>query len=537
MRYMWICLLLLSVVACSKSRRPLPDKTTSWLRACDRDAQCGSDLACLCGICSRTCDEAANCGGGTSCLSTSAREAKRACGDDPAAPRLCASPCTRDSQCRELGAEWSCLKGLCTGAARSKPSTTPCDEASCLPDQEIACTDGELNMKLCDYVRCTELNATAVTRCEGGHFQPCECVVPRDGCAALDCVAGYRCYEGRCLETARCGEQACEEGWSCWSSVCGQVLASEEHWPVALALDGDALYVANRGTFDTTGTFNRDASILRIDLSTGDRVQLADDKNSISELVVSDGSAYWFRERLDTWQLMSLRLSGGVPSALTDLPFPAGTLRADENHLYWFQGGPLYRGTTVMGGLKGEASEPWLITTLQSQPHTDFVPLHGQIYLADQQKLWRVNADGSELTQVAEPDQPGRWPRRLAADGAAIHWLWWDEEDEDKAAGTSMYTEGETRVETLGIDAVGRSTNAAFAIAVSSDTIFWLIGSEDGYVVLNRTDKRSGETRYVWGTQRLTLESRMVVDDDAIYLTNPGTRRDDGEVLRIINRW
>ncbi|HET6337383.1 MAG TPA: hypothetical protein VFG30_29365 [Polyangiales bacterium] len=538
MRYLWIGLLVLSVVACGKSRRPFPDKTTSWLRACDRDAQCGDELACLCGICSRTCDNAASCSGDTRCISSNDPDAAQACGDDPATPALCASTCRRDSECRELGDDFTCRRGLCSAPAASSPPPEPtppaCDQPSCVPDPVIACTDGEANLKLCDFVSCTGLNETAVTLCEDGHFSTCECVVPRDRCAATDCAAGYACYAGKCLETARCSERACDEGWTCWDgSVCGKTLASDQHRPNSLASDDGALYFANGGTFGVDGSFNGDSSIEKIVLDTGEQMRIAEDKNPIRDLIVRTGRAYWFSEgRPDAFQLMTLTLRDGVPNALISGIGFAESLATDVDNLYWFDrsttgASRLMRAAQLDGGVQSQ-----LLATLVSP--TDLVLYREQIYFTDEQKLWRVNPDGSDLKQVAEPDKPGRWPRHLSADDDAIYWLWWDE---GNATGTSIYNEDSGLGETLGMDENSLTTNAAFAIAASGNTVFWLFASSEGYVILNRTDKQTGETRYVWGTPRLTVESRILVDEGSIYLTSPGTDSGDGEVLRLVRRW
>jgi hypothetical protein len=37
------------------------DTKTNWLEACDRDAQCDSEFACLCGVCTLACDATPDC--------------------------------------------------------------------------------------------------------------------------------------------------------------------------------------------------------------------------------------------------------------------------------------------------------------------------------------------------------------------------------------------------------------------------------------------------------------------------------------------
>ena len=133
-----------------------------------------------------------------------------------------------------------------TNSRQGCPRGSDCDGIATeyKPDPELECSPGEVNMKLCDSQLCTELNATAGTRCtEDGHYAECSCIVSSDACAAADCAAGYQCFEGKCLETERCSERACEAGFACWDgSVCGQVIAAGQPAPVSLALTDDALY-------------------------------------------------------------------------------------------------------------------------------------------------------------------------------------------------------------------------------------------------------------------------------------------------------
>ena len=36
---------------------PGAGSNTNWLRSCETDAECGADLRCRCGVCSRACDD------------------------------------------------------------------------------------------------------------------------------------------------------------------------------------------------------------------------------------------------------------------------------------------------------------------------------------------------------------------------------------------------------------------------------------------------------------------------------------------------
>jgi len=58
--------LVLSLVplACGFDNRTDSGTSTNWYRQCDENAPCGSDLACICGRCTRVCDETTDCGEG-----------------------------------------------------------------------------------------------------------------------------------------------------------------------------------------------------------------------------------------------------------------------------------------------------------------------------------------------------------------------------------------------------------------------------------------------------------------------------------------
>ena len=64
------------------------DTNTNWLQDCDRDADCGSALSCLCGICTVTCGSTRECkavGGHGVCNTSSAcAKAPAVCEDEDA---------------------------------------------------------------------------------------------------------------------------------------------------------------------------------------------------------------------------------------------------------------------------------------------------------------------------------------------------------------------------------------------------------------------------------------------------------------------
>jgi len=80
------------------------ESNTNWLQPCDRDAQCGEELACACGTCTRSC-EPGQCPDGLECVVVDG------CSDvEPSCQRRCssASDCAADGECRD---------GYCVAAA------------------------------------------------------------------------------------------------------------------------------------------------------------------------------------------------------------------------------------------------------------------------------------------------------------------------------------------------------------------------------------------------------------------------------------
>ena len=50
---------LLLLAGCGGKTVEAPSESkTNWLRACDTDAECGSTLACHCGVCTLNCEDA-----------------------------------------------------------------------------------------------------------------------------------------------------------------------------------------------------------------------------------------------------------------------------------------------------------------------------------------------------------------------------------------------------------------------------------------------------------------------------------------------
>lgn len=89
---------------------------THFLLRCDsKSAPCGSDLACLCGVCTLPCDQRAECEGlpGGQCILSSSSDSCT----DASAPGRCDVPCAADVDCRVISAAHRCDKGACRAGA------------------------------------------------------------------------------------------------------------------------------------------------------------------------------------------------------------------------------------------------------------------------------------------------------------------------------------------------------------------------------------------------------------------------------------
>lgn len=99
------------------STPPLVDSNTNWLVMCNATAECGSALACVCGVCTESCSASTTCaerGGvcvepdtlnGEACASQGAGGGSQSRG-----AAICLPECTADSECES---SWTCVQGAC----------------------------------------------------------------------------------------------------------------------------------------------------------------------------------------------------------------------------------------------------------------------------------------------------------------------------------------------------------------------------------------------------------------------------------------
>lgn len=84
---------------------------TNWLKYCDRQADCGEGLSCLCNTCQETCSQNADCGlagFGSRCALPSD---ETRCDDAPTATRLCVKNCDVSADCERD--DLVCSAGAC----------------------------------------------------------------------------------------------------------------------------------------------------------------------------------------------------------------------------------------------------------------------------------------------------------------------------------------------------------------------------------------------------------------------------------------
>lgn len=138
-------------VGCSTP--PLVDSNTNWLRMCSESAECGSALACVCGICTETCSLDSTCGerggvcaepeglNGNACSSTA-----EGGGPQSSGTAICLPGCSADEDC---DSDWACVQGACVEPPTDglAPLTWPTPE---LESPQILNLDGAPELMLLD---------------------------------------------------------------------------------------------------------------------------------------------------------------------------------------------------------------------------------------------------------------------------------------------------------------------------------------------------------------------------------------------------
>src|SRR5262245_5891233 len=109
LRYAVMAALAVVLVVSCETSTPGTDGSSHWLTPCASDVDCGGDLSCICGFCTKHCADASECVSLSSwaeCVSSGAA----AC---PDAGTFCAATCTTAADCSIIASGLVCVDGHC----------------------------------------------------------------------------------------------------------------------------------------------------------------------------------------------------------------------------------------------------------------------------------------------------------------------------------------------------------------------------------------------------------------------------------------
>jgi hypothetical protein len=547
-------LALSSASACGQAVKPLPDKNTNWLKACDADAECGSELACLCGACTKACSARSDCRAAALdavCVAAADPSVQAACGLQLPAAAICSAPCARDRDCDASADGLICRFGLCVtreapgcdasacegfACASGRKSFAECDaegrvSCSCVPDAPVECEPGDVIAKICS-MDCPGLNHTAFATCGAdGHYGPCTCQDPKCG-PATDCVAGYTCLGNRCLEAANhCVDIACEAGATCIDSLCIKVLADGQSSPADLAIADDGqLYFVNTGTYDPSGQFNFDASLMRVPADGSELAsRVTEDLNEIGRMTLDRGAVYWFSRSRDgvAFQVMRADLPDGPTNAQFNTGEALSPLVADADALFWIERKPSNGRVEIMRVPRDNSAAP---STLLELPATAGALARSgdRLYWGSSELgLWSASKDGSDARRVVASMSELKGPFELAVDSSGVHWSWIDQLD----IGLGQYAEASDVNVRLTESMRGRVLST---LALDDTHVYWVFaGDGDEEFQLSRTSKVPFATDVVWRSPQLKAATRILVRAGFLYVTLAGDAVGQGKVIRI----
>jgi hypothetical protein len=159
---------------------------THFLRPCERDADCGSELSCLCGVCSMACEDGEQCstfGPSVTCVSRASHTCR-------VTSATCDASCSTDADCGALPGELICDGGVCRVA--SKPPSAPMGVEEAPAGGDTPCANG------CRQNECSH---------QGSCSSESNCTRAGCGTSAIDDQGCYRSLctaDGSCEATERC---------------------------------------------------------------------------------------------------------------------------------------------------------------------------------------------------------------------------------------------------------------------------------------------------------------------------------------------
>jgi hypothetical protein len=116
----WFFCLALSAASCVSAESPTGGET-HFLKTCVESAQCGDELSCLCGVCTRACTGDDQCG--TLAASECRTPADPAACTDGSASH-CDATCNVDADCRRISPSHQCVLNVCR-AGPAQCTTAP----------------------------------------------------------------------------------------------------------------------------------------------------------------------------------------------------------------------------------------------------------------------------------------------------------------------------------------------------------------------------------------------------------------------------
>jgi hypothetical protein len=121
-RLLWSLTLLLAVFSCEREHDDPTGGETHFLVRCEPGSNsCGTELTCLCGVCTRPCSERATCETlpAAACVASSGVDS---CGNAEA-PGHCDVACLIDADCSVLSQRHHCQLGACRAESLERPSS------------------------------------------------------------------------------------------------------------------------------------------------------------------------------------------------------------------------------------------------------------------------------------------------------------------------------------------------------------------------------------------------------------------------------
>lgn len=132
MRFFRSLLCLFGLAACAGEPGPSLDSESHFLTACVDNGDCGTELSCICNVCTSPCDDDDSCAGTSpesTCLTLSLDPLGGACTTTesaPEAPRVCLEECSPSAAC---GDNRVCVEGACLPPVGEFPTPEPGPDA------------------------------------------------------------------------------------------------------------------------------------------------------------------------------------------------------------------------------------------------------------------------------------------------------------------------------------------------------------------------------------------------------------------------